>query len=214
MSKNKNDLACGREHRKVHSFQLGGYMILTDTSETESNYFESIKAEIPEELKCDLQMVIYPKNKTEEIIQEAERRRNKSTAFREIWLIFDRDYVTNFDKLVKDAENDGMHVGWSNPCFEIWLSAYLGKMINNPIPQKCTERFALLLKNRCNVREYDKADKNLRKILLQYGSEEKAVKLAEQKYKSACSNYEKPSDMVGCTTVYQLVRELLEKQGR
>lgn len=214
MSRNRNDLAGGRNARKPHSLRLGGYLILTDTSETESNYFESIEAEIPKELKKDLQMVIYPGKKTKEIIQEAERCRDKSPTFREVWLIFDRDYVTNFDKLVKDAESDGMHAGWSNPCFEIWLSAYLGEMRNNQIPQKCTDRFAILLKNECNGREYNKADKKLRKTLLQYGSEKEAIKRAESKYKAALREYEKPSEMVGCTTVYQLVRELLEKQGK
>lgn len=213
MSRNRNDLANGRRTRKPRSFRLGGYLILTDTSETESNYFQSIKAEIPRELQHDLQMVIYAGNKTEEIIQEAEKRRNASPSFMDVWLIFDRDYVTNFDRLIQEAEKDGMHAGWSNPCFEIWLSAYLGEMQSISIPQKCTERFAKLLKNKCHINEYHKADSKLREKLLRYGSEEAAIQMADRKYKSALRKYENPSDMIGCTTVYQLVRELLEKQG-
>lgn len=73
MSRNRNELAGGRRTRKPRPLRLGGYLILTDTSETESNYFRSIKAEIPRELQHDLQMVIYSGNKTEEIIQEAEK---------------------------------------------------------------------------------------------------------------------------------------------
>lgn len=212
MSRNRNDLTGGRRTRKPRPLRLGGYLILTDTSETESNYFQSIKAEIPRELQHDLQMVIYAGNKTEEIIQEAERRRNASPTFKDVWLIFDRDYVTNFDQLIREAEQDGMHAGWSNPCFEIWLSAYLGEMRNISIPQQCTERFAELLKNRCHMKEYHKADIHLREKLLRYGSEEVAIQMADRKYKSASRRYENPSSMIGCTTVYQLVQELLEKQ--
>lgn len=54
MSRNRNDLANGRRTRKPRPLRLGGYLILTDTSETESNYFQSIKAEIPRELQHDL----------------------------------------------------------------------------------------------------------------------------------------------------------------
>lgn len=212
MSRNRNELAGGRRTRKPRPLRLGGYLILTDTSETESNYFRSIKAEIPRELQHDLQMVIYSGNKTEEIIQEAEKRRNASPNFKEVWLIFDRDYITNFDRLIQEAEQDGMHAGWSNPCFEIWLSAYLGEMRNISIPQKCTKRFAELLRNRCHINEYHKADIHLREKLLRYGSEDEAIRKADSKYKSALRRYENPSNMIGCTTVYQLVRELLEKQ--
>ena len=212
MSRNRNDLVGGRRTRKPRPLRLGGYLILTDTSETESNYFQSIKEKIPKELQHELQMVIYSGNKTEEIIQEAEKRRNASPNFKDVWLIFDRDYVTSFDRLIQEAEQDGMHAGWSNPCFEIWLSAYLGEMPNISIPQKCTERFAELLKSKCHINEYHKADTKLREKLLRYGSEEAAIQMAARKHKSALREYENPSDMIGCTTVYQLVRELLEKQ--
>lgn len=44
------------------------------------------------------------------------------------WIVFDRDQVQGFDEIIKEAEDKGIQVGWSNPCFEIWIYAYFGSM--------------------------------------------------------------------------------------
>ena len=44
------------------------------------------------------------------------------------WIVFDRDQVIGFDEIISEAEKKGIQVGWSNPCFEIWMYAYFGAM--------------------------------------------------------------------------------------
>lgn len=44
------------------------------------------------------------------------------------WIVFDRDQVQGFDEIIKEAEDKGMQVGWSNPYFEIWMYAYFDSM--------------------------------------------------------------------------------------
>ena len=44
------------------------------------------------------------------------------------WIVFDRDQVIGFDEIISEAEKKGIQVGWSNPCFEIWMYAYCGAM--------------------------------------------------------------------------------------
>ena len=29
--------------------------------------------------------------------------------------------MQGFDEIIKEAEDKGIQVGWSNPCFEIWI---------------------------------------------------------------------------------------------
>ena len=46
--------------------------------------------------------------------------------YRMPWIVFDRDQVKDFDKIIDEAKEKGIDIGWSNPCFEIWMYAYFG----------------------------------------------------------------------------------------
>ena len=51
-------------------------------------------------------------------------RRQGRSAFEaqdEVWAVFDRDEHPNFDAAVDLCERNGIHIGLSNPCFELWL---------------------------------------------------------------------------------------------
>jgi hypothetical protein len=39
----------------------------------------------------------------------------------EFWAVFDRDEHPQFDEAINKAENAGVSVAYSNPCFELWL---------------------------------------------------------------------------------------------
>jgi len=39
----------------------------------------------------------------------------------EFWAVFDRDEHPQFENAINKAENAGVLVGYSNPCFELWL---------------------------------------------------------------------------------------------
>ena len=63
------------------------------------------------------------------------------------WIVFDRDQVVNFDEIIREAEHAGIRVGWSNPCFEIWMYTYFGSMPAIQESWTCCERFADIMKN-------------------------------------------------------------------
>jgi RloB-like protein len=44
----------------------------------------------------------------------------------EVWAVFDRDQHPRYDEAVQLCEGNGVGVGRSNPCFEIWLILHLG----------------------------------------------------------------------------------------
>lgn len=200
-----------REDRKKIPFKTGAYLIVTDAEKTERNYFEGIKNSIPEELKNDLQIKIFSNRPLTKIIDFAAEERNKDERFRDVWLVFDRDEVKNFDNLIEEAKNSKMNVGWSNPCFEIWLMAYFKNLENIDNSQSCCSSFEKIYIEKTGKSSYKKSEEKIYNILLESGNEEEAVKKARTKYHNSKEEYRVPSKMIGCTTVYKLVEELKRK---
>ena len=102
--KKTNRLVEKRSERKKVFLKSGAYLIVTDAEKTEKNYFEGIKNIIPDSLKNDLQIKIYSNKALSKIIDFAAEERNKDERFRDIWLVFDRDEVKNFDRLIEKAK--------------------------------------------------------------------------------------------------------------
>lgn len=200
-----------REDRKKIPLKTGAYLIVTDAEKTEKNYFEGIRNTIPEALKNDLQIKIFSNKSLTKIIDFAAEERNKDERFRDVWLVFDKDEVKNFDKLIEEAKNSKMNVGWSNPCFEIWLMAYLKNLENIDNSQVCCSKFEKIYVEKTGKTRYEKSEEKIYNILLEVGDEEKAIDKARKKYHSSKEEYRIPSKMIGCTTVYKLIEELKKK---
>ena len=211
--KKTNRLMTKRDERKRILLKSGAYLIVTDAEKTEKNYFEGIKASIPDNLKNDLQIKIYSNKALSKIIDFAAEQRNKDERFRDIWLVFDRDEVKNFDKLIEEAKEAKMNVGWSNPCFEIWLMSYFQIPKNIDVSQKCCETFEKIFKENTS-KKYKKSEAKIYNILCENGDEDKAIQRAREKYHQIRTESSQPSKMIGCTTVYKLVEELKGKIDR
>ena len=125
----------------VRVLELGYYLIVTDTKETEKNFFEGLRDSIPPELK-DRLVIKVEKAKTIELVEKALELAGKETQYRMPWIVFDRDQVKDFDEIIKVAKENGVGQGWSNPCFEIWLYAYFGEMPVIIDSVTCCDRFA------------------------------------------------------------------------
>lgn len=188
----------------------GAYLIVTDAEKTEKNYFEEIKNIIPDVLKNDLQIKIYSNKPLAKIIDFATEQRNKDERFRDIWLVFDRDEVKNFDKLIEDAKESKMNVAWSNPCFEIWLMSYFKNLENISTSKKCCDTFEKVFQDNTG-KKYKKSEEKIYNILCEKGNENKAIERSREKYHQVRKDYSHPSKMIGCTTVYKLVEELKKK---
>ena len=78
----------------------------------------------------------------------------------------------------------------------------------------CCNRFAEKFE-KVTGQEYLKKDRHIYRKLLEYGDEEKAIKLAERCYRKCLSDgKEKPSEMWPACRVYRLVREVCEKVNK
>ena len=193
--------------------ELGYYLIVTDTEETEKNYLEGLRDSLPKELKGRL-VIKVEKEETVNLVEKALELRSGEPQLRKLWIVFDRDEVKDFDKIIQEAEKNGVNVGWSNPCFEIWLHAYFGKMPvvqNSPQSVGCYKNFSKEL-NKVTKQKYSKNDREIYQKLIEYGDEKKAIEVAKKNYAAHSQNVNnKPSAMCPACTVYLLVEEIKNK---
>lgn len=158
--------------------ELGYYFVVTDTKETEQNYMFGLQGSIPEHLQGKL-VIKVSKTKTLNLVKEALSFSALQPQYGEPWIVFDRDQIVNFDDIIAEAEKEGIKVGWSNPCIEIWFSAYFGIMPSYQDSVKCCEGFEKNFKQ-ITKQEYQKSDKAIYTKLCRYGDEKEAFLHAKQ----------------------------------
>lgn len=195
---------------KKRTPSLGYYIIVTDTKQTEANYIIGLRNSLPEDLR-DRIVIVVQKTETENLVQEAENQCSLHPQYAQPWIVFDRDDVNCFDDIIQQAQNCGINVGWSNPCIEIWFSAYFGKLPTCINSVDCCKSFSQIYKKKTG-RIYDKADKDIYKFLCKYGDEQKAIKTADARMNEHIKNgYTNPSKINPGTTVQHLVKEIRDK---
>lgn len=201
-----------RRRRELHTRipDLGYYIIITDTEETEACFFCGLRQHLPKKLQNRLVIKVESAS-TGRLLEQAEEVIAYNAQYRKPWIVFDRDKVPMFDQIISDALKRGIHVGWSNPCFEIWLYAYFGEMPFIDESTKCCRYFGNEFQNRV-ARPYKKADPHLYASLLKNGDEEKAIEFAASRIEQHKRDGKKqPSEMCSATTVHVLVQEIREK---
>ena len=87
--------------------ELGYYFIVTDTEETEQNYMYGLRDSIPKELQGKLVIKVI-KTKSNNLVEEARNLASINPQYGEIWIIFDRDKVKNFDEIIRQAEDKAL----------------------------------------------------------------------------------------------------------
>ncbi len=195
---------------KSNAPDLGYYLIVTDTKETEQNYMFGLRDSIPNELKRRL-IIKVSKTKTDNLVNEALSQAALYPQYGEPWIIFDRDQIRDFDNIIQDAREAGIEAGWSNPCIEIWFNAYFGAMPTYQTSIACCSGFGMAFE-KVTKQKYQKSDKQIYNKLYQHGDEVEAIRIAENKLKQCIQNgIDKPSEMCPATTVYRLVKEIKDK---
>ncbi|MFV0362324.1 MAG: RloB family protein [Suipraeoptans sp.] len=209
----KNQRTPGRRNTKPRVMKLGNYLIFTDTKNTERYFFEGLKSSLPKEVQDNIAIKVQATT-TKKLIEDCQKTMVYDSQYRSTWIVLDRDRVTEFDKIVEEAERKNINVGWSNPCFEIWMHAYFGEMPKTNESTQCCSNFSSKFKKICKA-EYSKSDKLIYKKLKEHGDEEKAISISEKRFRECEINgTNKPSMKLGCTTVYELVKNIREAVKR
>ena len=200
-----------REQRnRVRAPELGYYLIVTDTEATERCYFNGLHDSLPYEIQDKL-VIRVVETKTRNMLEKCMELTAYEAQYRMPWIVFDRDQVKDFDVIIREAREKGIGVGWSNPCFEIWIYAYFGSMPALCESWTCCSEFGKVYESRTG-QKYSKADSKIYRRICKNGDEEKAIIIAQQKLEQCKRDGKvKPSEMWPCTTVHELVREIKSK---
>ena len=200
-----------REQRKQFKVpELGYYLIVTDTEATERCFFTGLHQALPEDVRNKLVIKVV-ETKTRTMIDKCLELTAYEAQYRIPWIVFDRDQIQGFDEIIAEAERKGIQVGWSNPCFEIWLHAYFGSMPAMQDSWTCCSEFGRVYESKTG-QKYSKADEQMYGKLCKTGDEAKAIQIAQQKLEQCIREGKtKPSEMCPCTTVHELVGEIKGK---
>lgn len=196
--------------RNMRVPELGYYLIATDTKGTERCFFSGLQSALPDEIKNRIVIKVV-ETKTHSLIDKCLEYCSYDAQYRSPWIVFDRDEVQGFDEIILEAEKKGIRVGWSNPCFEIWMYAYFGEMPAIQESWTCCSEFGRVYERKTG-QKYSKVDDQMYNRLCEKGNEGAAIKIAWQKI-DQCIREEKsrPSEMCPATTVHELVGEIKEK---
>lgn len=197
-----------RDQRKQFKTpELGYYLIVTDTEATERCFFTGLHQAMPEDVRNKLVIKVI-ETKTRTMIDKCMELMAYDAQYRILWIVFDRDQVQGFDDIIAEAVNKGIQVGWSNPCFEIWMYAYFGSMPSIQDSWTCCSDFGRVYENKTG-QKYSKADEQMYGKLSKAGDVEKAIQIAQYKLEQCIREGKtKPSEMCPCTTVHELVGEI------
>lgn len=167
------------QRRTIKVPELGYYLIVTDTEGTERCFFTGLHQSLPEEVKNKLVIKVV-ETKTRSMIDKCLELTAYEAQYRIPWIVFDRDQVIGFDEIISEAEKKGIQVGWSNPCFEIWMYTYFGAMPAIQDSWTCCSEFGRVYESKTG-QKYSKADEKMYGKISNAGNEEKAIQIAQQK---------------------------------
>jgi hypothetical protein len=100
------------------------FAIYCEGARTEPRYFRDLEALYGNAAIIDSAPVPRdPLKLAEEAIRRAGRLgpRGSLEENDQVWAVFDRDEHASFDEAIRLCERNGVRIGRSNPCFELWL---------------------------------------------------------------------------------------------
>lgn len=203
----RNGQRTRRENNQKRIPVLGYYIILTDGTETEQQYFDGLRNSLPEEVKKKLVLKVFNRD-TKKLIASCKEIMSLNPNYAEPWIVFDRDKVVDFDMLIRNAERESINVAWSNPCIEVWFEAYFNEMSTYLDSVTCNAGFRRTFSKRTG-QKYLKSNGHNYRLLCQNGSESDAIRRAKLKHKEHLNNMKNnSSEMIPCSLLYILVEEI------
>ncbi|MBC6431530.1 RloB domain-containing protein [Nostoc sp. HG1] len=189
----------GYSPRKVNTREIKQrFLIVCEGAKTEPNYFRSFR--VPKNVaEIDVQGLGENPSK---LVQSAKEL-NKQEDYDQVWCVFDRDSWTteDFNNAIKNAEDQGFKVAYSNESFELWYLLHF-EFLNTGIPRsdylkKLTSLFG---------RTYQKNSETIYDELFE--KQAIAIRNAENLLKQYDPHI--PAKDNPCTTVHKLVNALNE----
>lgn len=209
----------GRKHKRnegTKETRPGNYLIVTEGTETEVNYFENISRIIKERFrnniiveKVDLDVKGLGRSTTV-LVNEAMKKRSLNPSYSDVWVVFDKDDNKDFNEAIIFAKENGLNTAWSNECFELWILLHFQDLTAAIDRDDYTDKLNTHFKKKnLNKGKYEKNIYDIFDVISPYVNI--AIKRSNAliaDYKS--SNIISPTKMNPGTKVQDLVSELIQ----
>lgn len=99
------------------------FLIATEGTQTEPNYFNALKKELEKSNRFSIDISVQGKGKpTTTLVNKVYRQiEYNHQEYDRIWVVFDRDEFSDFDEAIQQAADYKINCAWSNESFELWL---------------------------------------------------------------------------------------------
>lgn len=131
MPKKKNS-SLGYSHRKIDTREVRQrFLIVCEGEKTEPNYFRSFR--VPKNV-AEIDVQGLGKNPSK-LVNSAKKLKEQED-YDQVWCVFDRDSWTleDFNNAIKNADDQGFKVAYSNEAFELWYLLHF-EFLNTGIPR-------------------------------------------------------------------------------
>ena len=197
---------------------MNSYLIVTEGTQTEPNYFNGLKRKIHKKVSGNVDIVapaIDVKGKglgTCSLIEETLNLiKHARILYQNVWVVFDRDDFEDFDAAVKMARENNIQAAWSNSCFEYWIDLHFEYCVQELTSEDWRRRVDhQFKKSGMNGGVYQKNDENIFEELSEEGRLDNAFANAKRRMGEFNSTKDVPSKFNPGTTVYQLVENLMQ----
>ena len=197
--------------------KANSFLIVTEGERTEPLYFKGIQKLLKEQIGGTIDIIeapvidIYGEGRgtgqlieiTERIIKEAK------IMYQNVWVVFDKDDFQDFDQAIKDGENKGYKIAWSNQSFEYWLYLHFNYSDSALHRNAWSEKLnALFHQYQLGDGTYRKNYEEIYNMVNSFNGVNTAIKNARRRMASFQKETDKPSRFNPGTTVHELVTVL------
>lgn len=206
-----------QRHYDFKTPKANSFLIVTEGERTEPLYFKGIQKLIKEKVGGIIDIKELPVIEihgegcsTGRLIEITDQIvKNAKIMYQNIWVVFDKDDFEDFDQAIKDGENRGYHIAWSNQAFEYWLYLHFNYSDSALHRHQWNDKLDELFRQyHLGDGKYRKNYEDIYHILNSFGGVETAIKNAKRKMAEYNLDKCRPSECDPGTMVYQLAEEL------
>lgn len=202
--------------QKKERFVKLTFLIATEGTETEPNYFNALKSELEHSNRFNIDIAVQGKGKsTTALVNKIIRQiKYNNQEYDRLWAVFDKDDFNDFDAAIKLASENGISCAWSNESFELWLLLHFQDATEAVGRKACFNQLEkaireALHKNDPNaLYDHTKGAPDIYAHTKNLGNEEQAFERAALLKKKFLNCEKQCSEQNPCTHVDELVYEL------
>lgn len=205
-----------QESRPKERFVKLTFLIATEGTQTELNYFNALKKELEKSNRFSINISVQGKGKsTTALVGKVHRQiKYNHQEYARVWVVFDRDEFPDFDEAIQQAAEHKINCAWSNESFELWLLLHFKEVSKHTSRKDLCDLLEDAIRNELHKKDpnalydYSKGDSQIYEHVTKLGNEADAFTRAEKLKNNFNGSNVAPSAQNPCTHVDELVFEL------